>query len=152
MISMDYASDELYTMMMEEAFLGWVPGSRRGESRCIARPVSWSSSGEPMRPGELEHGSYAVLRSRGHSGERLDTRLIGRRFPQWVAQRCPDGYFNPPVGRTESAKVVGKLVEQARASRVEMIEGAGMRARLMRAGRVTGIGRPAGRSARPPVS
>lgn len=139
MIRMDYGSDELYTAMMEEAFVGW-----RGWNDDWGEPLYHETgflvlAGGPMLAGGFEHDSYVLLQSRGHSIQRLDSAQIRKRFPDWMADGYPDGYFNPVGGYAESGNVVAKLVEQARQSGVIAIEGIGMRKLLMRAGRVVGI-------------
>lgn len=139
MIRMDYGSDELYTRMMEEAFVGWRRWNDEWEEPLYHESGFLILAGEPMQSGGFEHDSFVLLQSRGHSVERIDSDQIRRRFPDWVAGMYPDGYFNPVGGYAESGKVVAKLVAQARRSGVSVIEGVGLRRLRMRAGRVIGI-------------
>lgn len=139
MIRMDYGSDELYTSMMEEAFVGWRAWNEEWGELLYHETGFLILAGESMQPGGFEHDSYVLLRSRGHPLHRLDSQEVSRRFPDWVAAKYPDGYFNPIGGYAESGRVVEKLAERARRSGVNVIEGVGMRKLRMRGGRVVGI-------------
>jgi glycine/D-amino acid oxidase-like deaminating enzyme len=139
MIRMDYGSDDLYTRMMEEAFVGWRAWNEEWGEPLYHETGFLVLAGEPMQPGGFEHDSFVLLQSRGHPLQRVNTQQIRKRFPAWVAEGYPDGYFNPVGGYAESAKVVGKLVEQARRSGVKVVQGVGMRTLMMRGGRTVGI-------------
>jgi glycine/D-amino acid oxidase-like deaminating enzyme len=139
MIRMDYGSDELYTRMMEEAFVGWRAWNDEWDQPLYHESGFLVLAGGEMQPGGFEHDSFVLLQSRGHSLQRLDSTEVSRRFPEWITESYPDGYFNPAGGYAESAKVVAKLAEQARLSGVEVIEGVGMQEVVIRGGRVVGI-------------
>src|SRR3990172_4548732 len=139
MIRMDYGSDELYTAMMEEAFVGWRAWNDEWGEPLYHESGFLILAGGPMQSGGFEYESFVLLQARGHPVQRIDSDQIRRRFPEWVAKTYPDGYFNPVGGYAESGKVVGKLVGQARRSGVTVAEGVGLRRLLTRGGRVIGI-------------
>jgi sarcosine oxidase / L-pipecolate oxidase len=142
-IRADYGSDALYTELMELALPRW----RQLNAR-------WTASGgralfhetgfllltrEPMRPGEFEHDSFALLAARGYPLERLDAAAIARRFPAWAAERFSDGYYNPVGGWAESGAVVAALAADARAAGVTVREGVRFAGFIERGGTVAGV-------------
>jgi glycine/D-amino acid oxidase-like deaminating enzyme len=139
MIRMDYGSDQLYLTMMEEAFVGWRAWNDEWGKPLYHETGFLILAGEPLRPGGFEHDSYVALQARGHPVERLDSTEIRKRFPDWVAERYPDGYFNPVGGYAESGYVVARLVAEARRLGVAVDEGVGFRMLMMRGSRVIGV-------------
>ena len=139
MIRMDYGSDELYISMMERAFEGWHEWNDGWGEPLYHETGFLVLAGSPMEPGGFEYESFVRMQGRGRGVERLDSLELGRRFPAWVPDRYPDGYFNPQGGYAESGKVVARLVGQAREQGVILLEGLGFGRLIFRGGRVVGI-------------
>jgi glycine/D-amino acid oxidase-like deaminating enzyme len=118
----DYGGDELYTAMAEAALSGWDRWNERwGES--LYHPDGFLLlSTDPLQPGGFEYDSLKLLTRRGHRLERLRADERAAQFPVWSLDDYPDGYFNPRAGWVESGKVVGRLVVEARAAGVRLLE------------------------------
>src|SRR5438105_290809 len=73
-VRIDYGADETYTEMMERALVGW----RELDARFAPERPLFHETGvafltrAPMTRGGFEHESFALLRRRGHTLERLD--------------------------------------------------------------------------------
>ncbi len=61
MIRMDYGSDELYTRMMEEAFVGWRAWNDEWGESLYHETGFLILAGESMQPGGFEHDSFVLL-------------------------------------------------------------------------------------------
>jgi glycine/D-amino acid oxidase-like deaminating enzyme len=118
----DYGGDELYTAMAETALTGWDRWNERWGEPLYHQDGFLLLSADPLQPGRFEHDSLTLLEERGHQLERLSADARARRFPAWSPERYPDGYFNPRAGWVESGKVVGRLLMEARAAGVRVLE------------------------------
>jgi glycine/D-amino acid oxidase-like deaminating enzyme len=147
-VRLDYGSDETYTEMMERALLGWrrwnAAAQESGREPLFHETGVMFLTRRPMTPGGFEHDSFELLSRRGHRLERLDAAAIRARFPAWNADRFVDGYFHPAGGWAESGRVVGRLVEEARAAGVRLVPSF-RAARILEAGsRAAGVADDAG--------
>jgi glycine/D-amino acid oxidase-like deaminating enzyme len=118
----DYGRDELYTAMAEAALTGWDRWNERWGEPLYHQDGFLLLSEDPLQPGRFEYESLAMLEQRGHRLERLHADVRATRFPAWSPEQYPDGYFNPRAGWVESAKVVGRLADEARAAGVRLLE------------------------------
>jgi len=118
----DYGDDELYVEMAEASLEGWERWNARWDAALYHQDGFLLLSMGAMEPGGYEYESFALLTKRGHQPQRLDPRTRRHRFPAWSADRYPDGYFNPRAGWVESGKVVERLVHDARAAGIRVLE------------------------------
>jgi glycine/D-amino acid oxidase-like deaminating enzyme len=118
----DYGRDELYTAMAETALTGWDRWNERWGESLYHQDGFLLLSADPLQPGGFEYESRAMLEQRGHRLEHLQANVWATRFPAWSPEQYPDGYFNPRAGWVESAKVVGRLADEARAAGVRLLE------------------------------
>lgn len=118
----DYGGDELYTAMAETALTGWDLWNARWGETLYHQDGFLLLSADALQRGRFEYESLALLERRGHRLERLRADVRATRFPAWSLEQYPDGYFNPRAGWVESAKVVGRLVVEARAAGVRLLE------------------------------
>ena len=135
----DYGADELYTAMAEAALRGWDLWNERWHEPLYHPDGFLLLSPEVLQPGRFEYDSLALLEKRGHRLERLrgDTRTT--RFPAWMPEQYPDGYFNPRAGWVESAKVVGRLLGEAQAAGARILERTACDRLLEQGGRLLGV-------------
>jgi len=115
-VRIDYGSDVDYTALGERALAAW-----RGWPEFHATGVAFLTA-TPMQPGGFEHASYELLTARGHRLERLDAAAIARRFPAYRPGALVDGYTHGEGGWAEAARVVARLVAEARAAGVTVHE------------------------------
>ena len=132
-VRMDYGADESYTAWMENALDGWRAYNRKWNRELFHETGVLYLSRGPMQAGGFEHDSFEVLTRRGHRIERLDAVEIGRHFPAWSTGAYKDGYYNHVGGFAESGRVVARLVGDARAAGVRIVEGFSA-ARILRDG------------------
>jgi glycine/D-amino acid oxidase-like deaminating enzyme len=138
-VRMDYGADEGYTALMEAALDGWRRWNQAWPAPLYHETGVAFVCREQMAPGGFEHDSFELLGRRGHRLERLDGAALHARFPAWRPEAFTDGYFNPSGGFAEAARVVERLVAEARAIGVE-VQGGRSFARIAEAGgRVTGV-------------
>ena len=138
-VRLDYGSDELYARMAEQALETWDDWNGRWSPALYHQDGFLLLSGGPMQPGGFEHDGFELLSSRGHVLERIDSQVLAARFPDWNAERYPDGYYNPRGGWAESGAVIRWLAEEARATGVALCEGLGMQRLIERGSKVAGI-------------
>ncbi len=139
MVRMDYGGDALYTELVEQGFPVWELWNRTWAEELYHEDGFLFLTREPMQPGGFEHDSFHLLQARGHQVERMNPELLRQRYPQWTAERYVDGYFNPRGGWASSARVVARLVNEARALGVRIQEGQAFRTLHESGSRVTGI-------------
>ncbi len=120
---MDYGADELYTAMAEAALSGWDRWNATWGSPLYHQDGFLLLTTEAMQPGGFEHESFALLRRRGHTPERIRPGDLGSRFTGWDSTRYRDGYFNARAGWVESSRVLARLAAQAAADGVVVAEG-----------------------------
>jgi glycine/D-amino acid oxidase-like deaminating enzyme len=138
-VRMDYGSDGLYTELMERALPLWREWNTAWREELYHQDGFLVLSNAPLRPGGFEHDSLQALAGRGHAVDRIDCAALASRFPAWAASRYPDGYFNPNAGWVESGRVLGLLIEDARAAGVRVRAGEGVSRIVEDGSRVTGI-------------
>jgi glycine/D-amino acid oxidase-like deaminating enzyme len=143
----DYG-DELYTAMAEVALRGWERWNGRWHESLYHQDGFLLLSSEPLLRGGFEYESLTLLERRGHRLERLRDDTRTGRFPAWRREHYPDGYFNSRAGWVESAKVVGKLIAEAKAAGVQLLERAPYDRLLERGGPVVGVQTRDGRTLR----
>jgi sarcosine oxidase len=122
MIRADYAADEHYAAMMEEAFPRWRDWNAASSQTLFHETGFLILSSTPFEPGSYELSSFETLTRRGHRLERLDADAIAERFPAWRPGQFVDGYLNPAGGFAESARVVDWLISRARDLGVLIVE------------------------------
>ena len=117
MVRADYGTTSCTRRWPKRRCAAGIAGTRGGANRSTIQDGFLLLSPEALQRGGFEYDSLALLERRGHQLERLrgDTRTT--RFPAWSPEQYPDGYFNPRAGWVESAKVVGRLVVEARSGR-----------------------------------
>jgi glycine/D-amino acid oxidase-like deaminating enzyme len=138
-IRMDYGADDFYTAMAETALAGWDRWNARWRPPLYHQDGFLLLAGGAMQPGGFECDSMHALARHGYPVQGLGD--VGRRdrFPAWLPEKYPNGYFNPRAGWAESGKVVARLADEARASGAQLREG-GQFAQLLEAhGCVTGV-------------
>jgi glycine/D-amino acid oxidase-like deaminating enzyme len=135
----DYGGDELYTAMAETALTGWDRWNERWGESLYHQDGFLLLSADPLQPAGFEHDSLRLLERRGHQLERLRADQRATRFPVWSLEDYPDGYFNPRAGWVESGKVVGRLVVEARAAGVRLLEQTTFDHLLQQDGRFVGV-------------
>lgn len=138
-IRIDYGADELYTAMGEAALAGWEQWNSRWASPVYHQDGFLVLTTDVMQPGGFEHESYALLRRRGHTPERLRPADLSARFPAWPSSRYQDGYFNARAGWVESGKVVARLAVDAAEAGVQLAQGIAFNRLLERDSRVVGV-------------
>ena len=125
-LRMEYGPDETYMAMMEEAFEGWRRWARTwtgaGRENLYHETGVLMVTREPMRAGGFEHDSWETLRKRGHAPVRMTADALAERFPAWSTRRYVDGFFHVLGGYAESGRVVARLLEDARAAGVALVE------------------------------
>jgi sarcosine oxidase/L-pipecolate oxidase len=80
-----------------------------------------------------------MLQKHGYHPQRLNSTTLKNRFPAWNAEKYSDGYFNPRAGWGESAKVVQRLVREARAEGVSIWENLAVLRLIEDGKRITGV-------------
>ena len=139
LVRMDYGPDEDYLVAMEEALARWRRWNADWPAPLFHETGLVFLTSKQMAPGGYEWESWQLALSHGHKPQRVDSRAIRERFPAWNADRYVDGYFNPEGGFAESGRVMGWLIEQARAAGVELRSGQTFE-RLLDAKRGSGVG------------
>jgi glycine/D-amino acid oxidase-like deaminating enzyme len=135
----DYGGDALYTAMAEAALSGWDLWNARWREPLYHQDGFLLLSAEALQRGGFEYESLALLEQRGHRLERLRGDARSARFPTWSAEEYPDGYFNPRAGWVESAKVIARLVVEARTAGVRLLERTECSRLLDADGRIAGV-------------
>jgi glycine/D-amino acid oxidase-like deaminating enzyme len=122
-VRMDYGGDDDYLGLMHGALAGWRRWNERwGEELFHETGVAFLSR-QPLAPGGFEHASLERLAARSIPTKRLDASAIGSLFPALRPGAFVDGYLNPQGGFAESAKVVSRLLDDARAAGVSVRSG-----------------------------
>ncbi len=142
-VRLDYGADDAATALMERALEGWRAWNRQALGRGL--PALFHEDGllvlttGAMEPGGFEHDSHEVLVRRGHRPERLDAAALAARHPAWNAARWTAGYRNPEGGWAESGAVVARLIGEARAAGVAVLEGRRVVRLVEERGRIAGL-------------
>jgi sarcosine oxidase / L-pipecolate oxidase len=123
-VRMDYGTDDLYTELGEICLTRWHELNRRWGESLYNETGLVVMAREPMCAGSFEFESFLRLEKRSHGVVRLDSRGLKSRFPEWAAERYPDGYFNPRAGWVASARVVARYLDEAKMAGVTIHEGA----------------------------
>ena len=138
-VRMDYGDDELYTALGEEAIAGWHEWNSRWGQEVYHETGFLILTREPMRPGDFEYESFALLKRRGHDPQRVDRAILAERFPAWAADQYADGYLSTGGGWAESGKVVALMAKDARAAGVALSEEVAVTGLLEEGSRVVGV-------------
>lgn len=139
MIRADYGDDEFYADLMHEAFKGWDAWNEQ-----FPRPM-YHQTGflmlmlQKMHPNSFEMKSLRVMQQRNYPVQRLHPDLLQKRFPEWAADKYPDGYYNARGGWAESGNVIAYLAQKAREAGVKIFENAGFQDFILENSRVVGI-------------
>jgi glycine/D-amino acid oxidase-like deaminating enzyme len=139
MIRMDYGADEFYLALMEIAFEGWDAWNQKWPEPLYHQTGFVIMAGREMHAGSFEYDSFVRLQKRGHPVERLDSVSLKTRFPAWVAEKYPDGYYNPRAGWAASGKVVAQLLREAQTLGVQVCAGMTMAELWAEGSKVAGI-------------
>ena len=121
-VRLDYGADDAYLALMESALEGWRRWNAAWEAPLFHEVGVTFLTRSPMAPGGFEHESYRRLTQRGHRPERLDATAIRARFPAWSTGAYIDGYYNRLGGYAESGRVVERLIREAKAAGVRILE------------------------------
>lgn len=138
-VRMDYGGDGFYSELALRAIEGWRAWNQRWGGALYHEVGILLLAGGPMTPEGFEGASFRLLAERGVPLERIDRASLSRRFPAWSSAAYEDGYFNPRAGWVESGRVMGHLVEEARAAGVAVRENVAVRGLAERGSRVTGV-------------
>jgi glycine/D-amino acid oxidase-like deaminating enzyme len=142
-IRMEYGPDQAYMELAEQARKGWLQWNAAWRAR--AQEPLYRETGvlmirrSPMQPGDYEYESWALLRKRGHTPQRMNATTIVARFPAWQRARYVDGFFHAEGGYAESGRVIEALASQATREGVEVLAGHRMASLIKRRGRVSGV-------------
>jgi glycine/D-amino acid oxidase-like deaminating enzyme len=139
LVRMDYGPDEDYLVAMEEALARWRQWNAYWPEPLFHETGLVFLTSAPMAPGGYEYDSWQLALAHGHRPERINSQSIRQRFPAWNADRFVDGYFNPEGGYAQSGRVVGWLVEQVKATGVELRAGQTFDRLLEHGSRVGGV-------------
>jgi sarcosine oxidase / L-pipecolate oxidase len=145
-VRMDYGADDLYTELGELCLERWRDLNVHWNETLYNETGLVVMGREQMRAGSFEYESFVRLERRGTGVVRLGSRELKARFPEWAAERYPDGYYNPRAGWVASGRVVARYLEEARAAGVSVHEGSTFEALLEGSSRVDGIATADGRS------
>jgi glycine/D-amino acid oxidase-like deaminating enzyme len=121
-VRLDYGADDAYLAWMESALEGWRRWNAAWETPLFHEVGVTFLARAPMAPGGFEHESFLRLTARGHAPERLDAAAIRARFPAWSTGAYVDGYWNRLGGYAESGRVVERLLREAEAAGVRLLE------------------------------
>ncbi len=132
----DYGADEFYAAEMERGLDGWRGWNVAFGEALFHETGAMFVTREPMEPGGFEHESYVTLTRRGHVLERLDRRGIEARSS---LRGFVDGYWNPHGGFAESARVVERLLAQARSQGALVREDTRVTEIALKSDRATGV-------------
>ena len=145
-IRADYGGDEFLSRLAETSLRGWRRWNRERFTRPLFHEVGFLLlRRSPMDEGGFEYASFRSLRDRGMKVERLDARLLRRRFPAWNAEVYPDGYLSHEAGWAESGEVVRQLVDQGVQAGVTLLRDRGV-SLVDRSGRAGGVELASGRT------
>lgn len=142
-IRMEYGPDEAYMALAERAREGWLRWNAEG--RAQGREPLYHETGvlmirrSPLQPGDYEYESWALLRKRGHTPQRMNASTIVARFPAWQRARYLDGFFHAKGGYAESGRVIEALARQAAGEGVELLAGHRVESLIEKGGRVSGV-------------
>ncbi len=151
---MEYGADATYMALAEEARTGWLAWN----DSWMADSCAGGSDNDPlyhetgvlmvcldeMVPGGFEYESFEMLRSRGHTPERLGGAKLTERFPVW-SERFTDGFFHAVGGWAESGRVVSALARDARHRGIEVLESERVTSLVESSGKTTGVLTASGR-------
>ncbi len=142
-IRIEYGPDEELMVLAELAHAGWRQWNdvliAEGREPLFHETGVLMVSQAVMAPGGFEFESYRLLEGRGHTPERLDSRMLRARFPAWSTGRYVDGFYHRMGGWVESGRVVDWLVAAARKRGVRLIEECQVTALIEHGGRVVGL-------------
>lgn len=147
-VRMDYGADELWTELGRKSLARWAGWNRESGLPLFHNDGFLVLSREAMRPGGFEFESFQFLTAKGENLERLDSAAVARRFPNWAADKYPDGYLNPTGGWAESGKVVAWLATKARVEGVQVFENCAFARLLEKESRAVGVQAKDGREFR----
>src|SRR5574341_1120650 len=142
-IRMEYGPDVAYMALAERARDGWLGWNAAW--RAAGREPLYHETGvlmltrSPMARGGFEHDSWNLLCARGHLPKRMDPDTIAGRLPAWREAGYVDGFYHAKGGYAESGRVVGALIQDARAAGVRVLAGREAVALVERRGRVVGL-------------
>ena len=98
-VRMDYGSDRFYHELAELALEGWDRWNRDWSRPLYHEDGFLILAPAPMAPGGYEYESYAVLRARGYTPERLDAEATRAAIPRGTSRGIPtDTSTRGPVG------------------------------------------------------
>lgn len=136
-----YGADEVYTILAEEARQKWREWNqdlaRRGEAPLYHETGILILTEREIQPESFEDTSLRLLSQRGEAVERVDPRVLERRFPAF-RHRFRDGFYHSQSGYCEAARAIEYLVRCARGAGVELVTGA-MESLLVTSGKVRGV-------------
>ena len=138
-VRMEYGSNRQYMRMAIGAIEGFQRWNEQfGEKLYHETGVLMAVMG-PMSDSEYLETSYQMLLQEGQKPERLSGDEITRRFPAWTTGAYVDGFYHARGGYAESERVVGKLVEHAADSGVNVRPGQTADELLLTGNRVHGM-------------
>ena len=139
MIRADYGDDEFYADLMHEAFKGWDAWNRDFPRAMFHETGFLMLMLQQMHPNSFEMKSLQVMKKKGYPVQQLHRNFLQKRFPQWSADKYPDGYYNARGGWAESGNVIAHLAQKAREAGVKIVENTGFQEFIQKKGQITGI-------------
>ncbi len=119
---LEYGSDGARMADMEHARAGWIEWNAAFGEELFCETGVLIATAAAMEFGGFEAESWAMLRERGHTPERVRSEDWGRRFPAWRAGCFRDGFFHAKGGFARSARTVEVLVRELRRRGVDVQE------------------------------
>ena len=142
-VRMDYAADEQHTAMGEQSIKRWRAWNARWGEELYHEVGFLVMSRSTMQPGGFEHDSHAFLTQRGHTTLRHTSAvMLGELHPAWNPTVYQEGYFNPTGGWVESARIIARLVADARMAGITILENVPEPRPLFAGARCVGIASP----------
>jgi glycine/D-amino acid oxidase-like deaminating enzyme len=134
-----YGDDEDYTALAERSIKLWREWNEKFGVELYHEVAFLFLRQRAMRPADFEYESFELLRKRGHKVERIDSRVLQKRFPAWNFERYPDGFVDLEAGYAESGRVVSQLIGQAKSLGIELRENCRFTSLCQLDNRVSGI-------------
>ncbi len=138
-VRMDYGGDEFYLRLAAEALNRWDQMNESLPSPLYHQSGFLLLARSVMESGSFEYEGFNLIPKNGFPLERMDPGEVRRRFPAWMADNYPDGYFNARAGWAESGATVAALLSQARTAGVKIREHDGFGRLLGTGSKVTGV-------------
>eukprot|EP01125_Pyxidicula_operculata_P010215 TRINITY_DN3360_c0_g1_i3.p1 TRINITY_DN3360_c0_g1~~TRINITY_DN3360_c0_g1_i3.p1 ORF type:complete len:407 (-),score=78.71 TRINITY_DN3360_c0_g1_i3:106-1326(-) len=120
-VRLEYGSDEFYTDLMVLAMDRWQKFNEQFNTDAYHNTGVLVLKQKPIERNSFDELSRSALVKRGIYFERLNSDILGQRFPLWNNSLYVDGHYNPVGGWVESGKMVEVLGKYAIEIGVEVV-------------------------------